>query len=97
MTWVANAGVPTYSVQVPSGLAVGGSLLSGVTSADWIVSDDVGETAFEDINAASGVAFNVTISVVQVAISVSVGLSLAALIVYPFEWKKQRKTGFNSF
>lgn len=85
------------SVQVPSGIAVGGSLVSGVTSADWIVSDEVGESAIVDISAAAGVALNVTISVIQVAISIAVELSLAALIVYPLEWKKkQRKTDVSS-
>lgn len=79
---------------------MGGSLLAGVTSADWIVNDQAeSTTAIDDLNITSNVAFNVTISVVQVAISISVGLSLAALLVHPREWKrgqKVRKYGISS-
>lgn len=60
------------------------------------MSEEVGQTALEDISAASGVAFNVTISVIQVAISISVGLSLASLIVYPLEWTKQLQIGYSA-
>lgn len=84
-------------VQVPSGLAVGGSLLSGVTTADWIVSEQTGTTAIEDITSAQGVAFSVTLSVVQVAISASVGLSLATLFAYPLSRQKSHNMGFTSF
>lgn len=84
------------SVQVPSGIAVGGSLISGVTSADWILSDDVGETDIEDLNAASGIALTVTVAVIQVAISISMGLSLGAFLVYPMEWTRKRKTGLSA-
>lgn len=87
-----------HSVQVPGGIAASGSLLAGVTSADWIVSDEVGETAFEDVTAAANVALNVTLAVVQVSVSIAVGLSLSALIVYPMEWRRRqpRKTGVSS-
>lgn len=98
--WLDWTDRPTkYSVQVPSGLASGGSLIAGVTSADWIVSDEVGETAIEDISAASGIAFNVMASTVQVAVSISIGLALSALIVYPMEWRRKkqpRKIGVSS-
>jgi hypothetical protein len=39
-------------------------------------------------------AFNVLFSVIQVAISISVGLSLSVLIVYPFG---KRRSGLFSF
>ncbi|KAK0730170.1 hypothetical protein B0H67DRAFT_474824 [Lasiosphaeris hirsuta] len=100
----AAAMLPAIFVQVPSGLAVGGSLLSGVTSADQITRNEtmlVNGTMAETPRAASSsdgdlnsTAFNVLFSVIQVAISISVGLSLSALIVYPFG---KRRSGLFSF
>ncbi|KAK3694466.1 hypothetical protein B0T22DRAFT_71806 [Podospora appendiculata] len=98
----AAAMLPAIFVQVPSGLAVGGSLLSGVTSADQITRNETlaangtfvngtSSTSATDLNST---AFNVLFSVVQVAISASVGLSLSALIVYPFG---KRRSGLASF
>lgn len=77
---------------------MGGSLIAGVSSADWIVSSDGSTTAIDDLTASSNVAFNVTIAVVQVAISISVGLSLASLLVHPREWMRgqERKIGFSA-
>lgn len=100
----AAAMLPAIFVQVPSGLAVSGSLLSGVTSADQITRN---ETTLANGTIISGTvttltqdadlnstAFNVLFSVIQVAISISVGLSLSALIVYPFG---KRRSGLFSF
>ncbi|KAH6650486.1 hypothetical protein F5144DRAFT_47841 [Chaetomium tenue] len=91
----AAAMLPAIFVQVPSGLAASGSLLSGVTSADQIVRNEtilangtvvngtmsMTTTQSGDLNNS---AFNVLFSVIQVAINISVGLSLSALLVYPF-------------
>ncbi|KAK3393298.1 hypothetical protein B0H63DRAFT_15265 [Podospora didyma] len=100
----AAAMLPAIFVQVPSGLAVGGSLLSGVTSADQIVRNETLLTNGTSISGSSATtststdlnstAFNVLFSVIQVAISISVGLSLSALIVYPFG---KRRSGLASF
>jgi uncharacterized membrane protein YjjB (DUF3815 family) len=100
----AAAMLPAIWVQVPSGLAVRGSLLSGVTSADQITRNETlmanGTLANTTVTVASGTnpmdttAFNVLFSVIQVAISISVGLSLSALIVYPFG---KRRSGLFSF
>jgi uncharacterized membrane protein YjjB (DUF3815 family) len=84
-------------VQVPSGLSVQGSLISGITSADQIVRNTTGTTTVDD--AASGgtinsVALNVGFSVVQIAIGITVGLFLAALLVYPLG---KRRSGLFSF
>ncbi|KAK3395437.1 hypothetical protein B0T20DRAFT_34833 [Sordaria brevicollis] len=98
----AAAMLPAIFVQVPSGLAVSGSLLSGVQSADQITRNETlspdGQTftpatttQTADLNST---AFNVLFSVIQVAISISVGLSLSALIVYPFG---KRRSGLFSF
>jgi uncharacterized membrane protein YjjB (DUF3815 family) len=101
----AAAMLPAIFVQVPSGLAVSGSLLSGVASADQITRN---QTTLANGTIISGTpslttapdgdlnstAFNVLFSVIQVAISISVGLSLSVLIVYPFG---KRRSGLFSF
>ena len=101
----AAAMLPAIFVQVPSGLAVSGSLLSGVTSADQITRNETTlangtivdgsslttPTQEADLNST---AFNVLFSVIQVAISISVGLSLSALMVYPVG---KRRSGLFSF
>lgn len=101
----AAAMLPAIFVQVPSGLAASGSLLSGVTSADQIVRNEtilangtvvngtmsMTTTQSGDLNNS---AFNVLFSVIQVAINISVGLSLSALLVYPFG---KRRSGLFSF
>jgi len=101
----AAAMLPAIFVQVPSGLAVSGSLLSGVTEADQIVRNETalanGTSVMTTLSERgtggtnlNNTAFNVLFSVIQVAISVSVGLSLSALIVYPFG---KRRSGLFSF
>lgn len=92
----AAAMLPAIFVQVPSGLAAGGSLLAGVISADQITSSN-GTQGGSDIQQAGnldGTAFNVLLSVIQVAIGISVGLFLSALIVYPLG---KRRSGLFSF
>ncbi|KAK3329945.1 hypothetical protein B0H66DRAFT_527312 [Apodospora peruviana] len=104
----AAAMLPGIFVQVPSGLAVGGSLLSGVTSADQITRNEtmltngttmnngmeLANTSTSTTTDLGGTAFNVLFSVIQVAISISVGLSLSALIVYPYG---KKRSGLFSF
>jgi len=103
----AAAMLPAIFVQVPSGLAVSGSLLSGVASADQITRNEtmlangtvisgstMAPTTLTQEADLNSTAFNVLFSVIQVAISISVGLSLSALIVYPFG---KRRSGLFSF
>jgi uncharacterized membrane protein YjjP (DUF1212 family) len=95
----AAAMLPAIFVQVPSGLAVSGSLVSGITSADQIVSNATGTTVVSsgsDTSSLNTSAFNVGYSVIQVAIGITVGLFLSALIVYPFG-KKRSRSGLFSF
>ncbi|KAG6364010.1 hypothetical protein INS49_009113 [Diaporthe citri] len=96
---VAGAAMlPAIFVQVPSGLAVGGSLLAGIKSADWIISEEVGESAVEDLTASTDIAMSVTTQVIQVAISISVGLSISALLVnLPLDYWRKRKAGISAF
>ncbi|TDZ13661.1 Uncharacterized UPF0442 protein [Colletotrichum orbiculare MAFF 240422] len=88
----AAAMLPAIFVQVPSGIAAGGSLLAGVTSADQITNNN-GTTSTPDdsINTST---FTVLFSVIQVAIGITVGLSLSVLMIYPFG---KRRSGVLSF
>jgi uncharacterized membrane protein YjjP (DUF1212 family) len=95
----AAAMLPAIFVQVPSGLAVSGSLVSGITSANEIVSNTTGTTVVSsgsDTSTVNTAAFNVGYSVIQVAIGITVGLFLSAVIVYPFG-KKRSRSGLFSF
>lgn len=92
----AAAMLPAIFVQVPSGLASTGSLIAGINSANAITGNKTAEatttsSSTSDINTG---AFTVLLSVIQVAISISVGLSLAALMVYPLG---KRRSGLFSF
>ncbi|TVY39692.1 Pheromone-regulated membrane protein [Lachnellula subtilissima] len=102
----AAALLPAIFVQVPSGLAASGSLLAGINSADQITNTTTytngtaraNGTSFVSITAGvsdfSDVVFNVGYSMIQVAIGITVGLFLSALIVYPFG---KKRSGLFSF
>ncbi|EME49384.1 hypothetical protein DOTSEDRAFT_68236 [Dothistroma septosporum NZE10] len=97
----AAAMLPAIFVQVPSGLAVNGSLVAGIASANQITGNATNgttvvnstsiSTAAEGLNS---IAFTVGYSVVQVAIGITVGLFLSAIVVYPFG---KRRSGLFSF
>ncbi|KAG6025891.1 hypothetical protein E4U41_001407 [Claviceps citrina] len=95
-TLAAAAMLPAIFVQVPSGLAAGGSLLAGITSANELTGNKTSlvTTSAETIGNLDGTAFNVLFSVIQVAIGISVGLFMSALIVYPLG---KRRSGLFSF
>lgn len=92
----AAAMLPAIFVQVPSGLAAGGSLLAGITSANQLTGNSTStvDTSAKTIGNLDGTAFNVLFSVIQVAIGISVGLFMSALIVYPLG---KRRSGLFSF
>ncbi|KAL1638127.1 hypothetical protein SLS58_008964 [Diplodia intermedia] len=91
----AAAMLPAIFVQVPSGLAVSGSLISGITSADQIVHNNTGSTTtLQADGTVNSAAFSVGYSVIQVAIGITVGLFLSALVIYPFG---KKRSGLFSF
>lgn len=95
----AAAMLPAIFVQVPSGLSVTGSLVSGLNSADQITRNTTNATTLSSADVTAGttlnsIALNVGFSVVQIAIGITVGLFLAALIVYPLG---KRRSGLFSF
>ncbi len=100
----AAALFPAIYVQVPSGLAASGSLVSGLTSANQITNEATngtlsnGTTTISSATNGAGninsMVFNVGYSMIQVAIGITVGLFLSALVVYPFG---KRRSGLFSF
>jgi uncharacterized membrane protein YjjB (DUF3815 family) len=94
----AAAMLPAIFVQVPGGIASGGSLFSGVQSADQITGNSTSSVSSDPVSQSTdglhGIAFSVLGTVIQVAIGISVGLSLSALIVYPLG---KRRSGLFSF
>lgn len=105
----AAAMLPAIWVLVPSGLAASGSLISGITAAEEmtrtknaVVSN--GTQGFVDAaknmsvsearDQSYGVAFDIGYGMVQVAIGTTVGLFLAALVVYPLG---KKRSGLFSF
>ena len=101
----AAALLPAIFVQVPSGLAAGGSLISGLTSANQLTNKTVngtapnGTTTISNATSTSTVninsdVLNVAYSMIQIAIGITVGLFMSALVVYPFG---KRRSGLFSF
>ena len=96
----AAALLPAIFVQVPSGLAAGGSLISGLTSANQLTNQTGnGTTTISNATSPSNVnvnsdVLNVAYSMIQIAIGITVGLFLSALVVYPFG---KRRSGLFSF
>ncbi|GIZ40383.1 hypothetical protein CKM354_000372200 [Cercospora kikuchii] len=98
----AAAMLPAIFVQVPSGLAVNGSLVSGIASANQITGNATngtqvvssGAIASTSLQGLNSIAFTVGYSVIQVAIGITVGLFLSAIVVYPLG---KRRSGLFSF
>ncbi|KKK19171.1 hypothetical protein AOCH_003362 [Aspergillus ochraceoroseus] len=102
--FAAAAMLPAIFVLVPSGLAASGSLISGIASAEQITSHTTpysvvanGTQGFVDAaknmtqsssQNYQGVVFDIGYGMVQVAIGFTVGLFLAALVVYPLGKKR---------
>lgn len=103
----AAALLPAIFVQVPSGLAAGGSLISGLSSANQLTNQTVNGTATNGtaatVNNATSASstvnvnsdvLNVAYSMIQIAIGITVGLFMSALVVYPVG---KRRSGLFSF
>ncbi|KAI1388615.1 DUF1212-domain-containing protein [Hypoxylon trugodes] len=84
----AAALLPAIFVQVPSGLAATGSLLSGLSTANELnnsteVVNGTSTVTIDKGQPLDTIVFNVAASMIQIAIGITVGLFLSALIVYP--------------
>ncbi|KAI9732877.1 MAG: hypothetical protein M1834_003817 [Cirrosporium novae-zelandiae] len=95
----AAALLPAIFVQVPSGLAATGSLVSGITSANQITQNTTGITVSSNsttliTESNTSAIWAVGYGMVQIAIGITVGLFISALVVYPFG---KRRSGLFSF
>jgi uncharacterized membrane protein YjjB (DUF3815 family) len=87
----AAALLPAIFVQVPSGLAASGSLISGIDSANSLTTNTTTSSTTSGLDTT---LFSVGFSMIQVSIGITVGLFLSALVVYPFG---KRRSGLFSF
>lgn len=91
----AAAMLPAIFVQVPSGLASTGSLISGLQYANDINSGPKADSSSSNSAKVYGdVVFELGYGMVQVSLAITVGLFLAALAVYPLG---KRRSGLFSF
>lgn len=86
---------PAIYIQVPGSFAASGGLVSGVTSANLLVNSR------NETQASSGTSTNIPLlkagySMIEIAIGLTVGLSIASLVAYPAR-KKKGKSGIFSF
>ncbi|GAB1201029.1 hypothetical protein APSETT444_010414 [Aspergillus pseudonomiae] len=92
----ATAILPGIFVLVPSGLASSGSLMAGITYANEVRENLANSNSSDSLNSASqdtSIA-SLGFGMIQVAIGITVGLFIAALVVYPFG---KRRSGLFSF
>ena len=90
----AAALLPAIFVQVPSGLAATGSLISGISTADQILSNSTASSSNGVSLNDNGIVFNVGYSMIQIAVGLTVGLFFSSLLVYPLG---KRRSGLFSF
>ncbi|RMJ27424.1 pheromone-regulated membrane protein [Aspergillus sp. HF37] len=106
--FAAAAMLPAIFILVPSGLAASGSLVSGIASAAEITGSSSrssvvsnGTAGFMDAaannssqNQYHGIVLDIGLGMIQVAIGFTVGLFLAAVVVYPLG---KKRSGLFSF
>ncbi|KAJ5163847.1 uncharacterized protein N7500_005677 [Penicillium coprophilum] len=85
----ATAILPAIFVLVPSGLAATGSLISGVQSADEIRNNVGSHSPGAGSGPGAGLSsgnsvFSLGFGMIQVAIGITIGLFISALVVYPY-------------
>lgn len=91
----ATAILPAIFVLVPSGLASQGSLVSGVQSASEIRANITGNHSSYTVSSSPDSSiYSMGYGMIQVAIGITVGLFLSALVIYPMG---KRRTGLFSF
>lgn len=86
---LAAAGmVPAMIVQVPSGLANTGIVAAGLQTADAIVRNTTANNVAFPLGELQLDAMPILLQVIQIGISIAMGLSLAALLLYPLAKKR---------
>ncbi|EAW12333.1 threonine/serine exporter family protein [Aspergillus clavatus NRRL 1] len=90
----AAAILPGIFVLVPSGLASSGSLIAGIDYANQVRQNLKGGSNNTDTSSQDTSIANLGFGMIQVAIGISVGLFIAALVIYP---TGKRRSGLFSF
>ncbi|KAJ1324541.1 Pheromone-regulated membrane protein 10 [Microdochium nivale] len=72
--------LPAVFVQVPGSLATSGAITAGLQTATALNSSDTGGTHDSQLNT---IVFSLAASMIQISIGLSVGLSVANLVLYP--------------
>jgi uncharacterized membrane protein YjjB (DUF3815 family) len=81
--------LPGIFVTVPSGVAIEGSLVSGITTADQLIANAThGDQSSQTTNSASSNVLSLGFTVIQLSVGITVGLFIATLVVYPFGKKR---------
>lgn len=93
---------PAIYIQVPGSFAASGSFISGLTTADQLNhrAKNLSSVASGDSTAqgtqSGSPMLDAGVSMIEIAVSITVGLSVSALLVYPFR-KRSGKSGLFSF
>ena len=90
----ATAILPGIFVLVPSGLASSDSLMAGIDYANLVRENIKADTGSADSTAQDTSIASLGFGMIQVAIGITVGLFISALVVYPFG---KRRSGLFSF
>lgn len=74
--------LPAVYVQVPGSLASSGSIATALETASSLVKG-AGQAATGSTDSLNAIVFNVAASMIQIAIGITVGLFMSALVIYP--------------
>lgn len=78
--------LPAIYVQVPGSLAASGAITTALQTASTLIRG--GESTDTNGNALNAISFNVAAQMIQIAIGITVGLFMSALLVYPLGKKR---------
>ncbi|KAI5243999.1 DUF1212-domain-containing protein [Aureobasidium subglaciale] len=85
---------PAIFIQVPGSFAASGSLINAVANADLLTKHNSGSDSLGTVQDNSSLT-NAALAMVEIAIGITVGISISALLVYPI--RKKRRSGLFSF
>lgn len=83
---------PAIFIQVPGSLAASGSLISGLANADQLTK---GDTSIDSHREAITSELRAGLTMVEIGIAITVGLSVSVLLVYPI--RKKNRSGIFSY
>ena len=93
-----TAVLPSIFVQVPSGIASGSSLVEGLNLANAVLNATANSTYGSTTIASSGAgALQFGYAMIQIAISIALGLFASALVIYIPLCMKEKRTGLLTF